>query len=90
MKIEEHHFTSGKSYASNIVVIGDDLHAERGGFVRAFWTESLDADTQVTVFGYCDSTGSGHRTLKSAAREVLRHYPHAECYSARTHRRITL
>ena len=62
-----------------IVEIREDLSVERAGFVRAFWTESLDAPTCVTVFGYASCQGS-HRTIRACAAEVLRHYPNTAIY----------
>lgn len=69
----------------SIIVIEDDLNEERPGFFRAYWTDSLDALTQVTVFGYCDR--GSHRTIKACVAEALRFYPGEDCY--RNGRKLT-
>ena len=50
-----------------IIVVRDDYHAERPGFYRAYWTDSLKASTCATVVGYC--SGGSHKTIRSAVAE---------------------
>jgi hypothetical protein len=58
---------------NQICVIEEDLSVERAGFYRAFWTDSFDAPTQCTVFGYCSAIGS-HRTIWECAATVRKYY----------------
>ena len=55
----------------NVIIICEDLHNERCGYFRAFYADSADADTCVTVIGYC-SPGGSHRTIKDTVAEVRR------------------
>ena len=57
-----------------VVQVWDDLHNERLGYYRAFWTSAPDAATGSPVIGYC-SPGGSHRTIKAVVAEVHRLYP---------------
>jgi hypothetical protein len=61
------------------IQIWDDLHNERSGFYRAFWTTTPDATTGSPVIGYC-SPGGSHRTVRATAAEALRQYPNTPIY----------
>lgn len=72
------HYSDGRTVPS-VVVIWDDLHAERPGFKRAYWAAGPDATTGSPVIGYC-SPGGSHRTVRAVAAEVRRCYPHEAIY----------
>jgi hypothetical protein len=57
-----------------VIHIWDDLHNERAGFFRAFWTDDRDSNIGTPVVGYCDPGGS-HRAIRAAAAEARRLFP---------------
>ena len=57
---------------TQICVIESDLHEERAGFFRAFYTASLDAPTMCSVFGYC-TAGHMFRTIKSVVHDFRKY-----------------
>lgn len=72
------HYSDGRSIQS-VIIIEEDRHAERAGLFRAFWAESPDARFMSPVIGYC-SPGGSHRTVRGAAIEARRLYPHDPIY----------
>lgn len=62
-----------------VIQILEDLHNERAGYYRAFWSDTPDSDIVVTVLGYA-SPGGTHRTIKATALEAWRYYPLARIY----------
>lgn len=69
-------------HAGQIVIVYEDLSNESSrDHYRAHWTASLDSDSCVTVYGYCDSSRRGsHTTIAACVAEVLKDYPHAEVW----------
>lgn len=73
-------YTDGTTVAA-VPVVWEDLHTERKGtWFRAFWCDSPDGTTGSPVFGYCDSRGGPHRTVRAAAAEVRHFYPGETVY----------
>ena len=64
------HYSDGRSVAS-IIQVWEDLHTERAGYFRAFWSASPDATTGSPIIGYC-SAGGSHRTIGAVVAEVRR------------------
>lgn len=62
-----------------ICVVWEDLHNERAGYFRAFWTDTVDGTVGSPVIGYC-SPGGSHRTIKAVAADVRRYYPEQAIY----------
>jgi hypothetical protein len=75
----EIHYTSGKTISFPVVTIWDDLHNERAGYFRAFWSDSPNPDSGSPVIGYC-SPGGSQRTIRACAAEIWRLYPDARIY----------
>jgi hypothetical protein len=72
------HYSDGRAVPS-VIVVWDDLHNERAGFFRAFWSDSPNGTSGSPVIGYC-SAGGSHRTIKAVAREALRYHPGETIY----------
>lgn len=72
------HYSDGRTIPS-VIVVWEDLHEERAGFYRAFWSDSPDGTLGSPVIGYC-SPGGSYRTIKEVAREVRRYYPGEPVY----------
>jgi hypothetical protein len=73
------HYSDGSKVDNPVVQIWDDLHTERSGYFRAFWTASPNATCGSPVIGYC-SPGGSHRTIRATAYEIRRLYPDAKIY----------
>ncbi len=73
------HYSDGSKVDSPVIVIWDDLHNERSGYVRAFWASNPEGTSGSPVIGYC-SPGGSHRTIKACAAEVRRMYPGESIY----------
>lgn len=56
----------------NVILVESDSHAERAGFYRAFHATSPNANSMVTVFGYC-SAGHSFRTVREVVADVRRY-----------------
>lgn len=68
-------YTDGSTRPS-VIAIHEDLHNERSGYFRAYWSDKPDGTGNgCTVIGYC-SPGGSHRTIKATIAEVKRLYPH--------------
>jgi hypothetical protein len=76
MKIE---YSNGHVVDPAVVVVWDDLHNERAGYFRAFWSDSPEGGSGSPVFGYCQAGGS-HRTIRAVVSEVARAYPDEPIY----------
>ena len=76
MRIE---YSNGHVVNPAVVVIWEDLHNDRSGYFRAFWSESPDGTTGSPVIGYC-SPGGSHRTIRAVATEVRRLHPGEPIY----------
>ena len=62
-----------------VIVIWEDLHNERSGYFRAFWSDSPDGTTGSPVIGL--STGGGsHRTIRAVVEEARRLHPGEPIY----------
>lgn len=72
-------YSDGNKVENAVIVVWDDLHTERAGYVRAFWAASPDATTGSPVIGYC-SPGGSHRTVRACAAEVRRLHPGERVY----------
>lgn len=72
------HYSDGRTVPS-VVAVWDDLHNERAGYYRAFWTDSPEGTVGSPVIGYC-SPGGSHRTIRAVAAEVRRLYPGEKVY----------
>ncbi len=72
-------YSDGSTVDPAVAVIWDDLHNERAGFVRAFWSAGPDGTTGSPVIGYC-SAGGTHRTIRACATEFRRLYPGEAIY----------
>lgn len=72
-------YSNGSIVKNAVVVIWRDLHTERSGFFRAFWSDSPNGTSGYPVIGYC-SPGGSHKTCKAVAREILRFYPGETVY----------
>lgn len=72
-------YSDGRTIATAVIVVWDDLHNERAGYFRAFWAESPDATSGSPVIGYCLPGGS-HRTIRAVVTEVKRLYPGEPVY----------
>jgi hypothetical protein len=75
-------YSNGSVVKNAVVEIWEDMHTERRGiWYRAFWTNGpVGATSGSPVFGYCDSLGGPHRTIKAAAAEVRKYYPGEPVY----------
>lgn len=73
------HYSDGRVVPS-VIVIWEDNHNERAGFLRAFWAASPDATQGSPVIGYC-SPGGSHRTVRAVVAEVRKFYPYDPIYS---------
>lgn len=73
------HYSDGSTIEHPVIVVWEDLHAERAGYFRAFWAASPDATSGSPIIGYC-SPGGSHRTVRATVAEARRHYPDAEIY----------
>lgn len=62
-------FSNGDKWEAPIIVIEEDLHNERAGYFRAFYQDSLESNTMVTVIGYC-SPGGSQKTITACVAEV--------------------
>lgn len=72
-------YSDGKTVKGAVIVVWEDLHTERSGYFRAFWSDSPEGTTGSPVIGYC-SPGGSHRTVKAVAAEVRRLYPGEPVY----------
>ncbi len=63
----------------SVIVICDDLHNERAGYLRAFVADSPTANTMCTLIGYA-SAGGSHRTVAAVVAEARRIDPHTPIY----------
>lgn len=63
----------------SVAVIWEDLHTERVGYFRAFWSDSPDGHIGCPVIGYC-SPGGSHRTIRAVVAEFKRRYPNELIY----------
>jgi hypothetical protein len=72
------HYSDGRT-VSSVVVVWDDLHNERAGYYRAFWTDGPDGTAGSPVVGYC-SPGGSHKTIRAVVAEVRRLYPGETVY----------
>ena len=72
-------YSDGSTVTNCVIQIWEDLHNERGGYFRAFWSASPDATTGSPVIGYC-SPGGSHRTIRACVAEVLKRYPGEQCF----------
>lgn len=61
-------YSNGRTVDNAVIQVWEDLHTERSGFFRAFWTDGPDATTGSPVVGYCSSGGS-HRTIRATVAE---------------------
>lgn len=69
-------YSDGSTVEDAVVQIWDDNHTERrGNWFRAFWCASPEATHGSPVVGYC-SPGGSFRTIRQAALDVRRRYPH--------------
>ena len=64
-------YTNGLVVDPAVIQVWNDLHAERSGYFRAFWTDGPDVTSGSTVIGYC-SAGGSHRTITAVVAEVRR------------------
>ena len=64
-------YSNGATVEDAVVQIWDDMHNERLGYFRAFWTDGPDAMSGSPVVGYC-SPGGSHRTIRATVAEVRR------------------
>lgn len=76
--MREIHYSNGITVPS-VIVVWEDLNAERPGMKRAFWAASPDAESGSPVIGYA-SPGGSHRTVKACAAEAARLYPGETIY----------
>ena len=72
-------YSDGHVVNPAVVVIWEDLHNDRSGYFRAFWSNSPDGTTGSPVIGYC-SPGGSHRTIRAVATEVRRLHPGEPIY----------
>lgn len=72
-------YSDGSIVRNAVIVVWDDLHTERSGYFRAFWSDSPNGTTGSPVIGYCSSGGS-HRTIRAVVAEVRRLYPNEPVY----------
>jgi hypothetical protein len=74
-------YSDGSSIVDPVVNIWDDLHSERPGALRAFWSAKPDPDAESgsPVIGYC-SPGGSHLLVRKVAAEVWRYYPDARIF----------
>lgn len=75
----EIYYSDGRVVRDAVVQIWEDLHNERGGYVRAFWCATSEADSGSPVIGYC-SPGGSHRSIIACAMEVWRNHPRAQIF----------
>lgn len=73
------HYSDGRTVKNAVIVVWEDLHNERSGYYRAFWSDSPYGTTGSPVLGYCQAGGS-HRTIKAVKREVQRYHPGEPVY----------
>lgn len=67
-------YSDGSSRPS-VIDIHEDLHNERPGYFRAFWSDKPDGSGGGSpVIGYC-SPGGSHRTIRATVAEVKRIHP---------------
>lgn len=72
-------YSDGSVVKNAVAVVWEDLHEERLGFFRAFWSGTPDGTTGSPVIGYC-SPGGSHKTIRAVAAEFKRLYPHEKIY----------
>ena len=61
-------YSDGRTITDAVRQIWDDLHTERAGYYRAYWTDGPDATCGSPVIGYCSPSGS-HRTIHATIAE---------------------
>lgn len=77
--MREIYYSDGSTITDPVIQIWEDLHEERAGFYRAFWSASPDATSGSPIVGYC-SPGGSHRTVRAVVAEARALYPDAEIY----------
>jgi hypothetical protein len=72
-------YSDGSVVTNAVVQVWDDLHNERAGYYRAFWTDGPEATSGSPVIGYA-SAGGSYRTVRAVCAEVWRLHPDARIY----------